>query len=248
MANVGKFDEPLGSAGGIIDSPGLGESGAEVVRPVQEEHRAIQRARIFDRIVGKSVESELPPAPEDHQFGVGERRYAHCPEPVADGAQHGVKYGFQDDGVGPDIQGVDGAQDGGGTHALAVENHRGTGQVFPGESHRGCNILRLTVPERGMAFRRAARTAEIHQQDGGAHGVDLLGFAQQADFFGGVAMEEDHQRRGDATVGMPGRQRDAAGNRDGQRTGFGRERGRRALIHRPRHVDAQQQHAKLGTG
>lgn len=104
MANVGKFGDPLGSAGGIIDSPGLGDSGAEVVRPVQEEHRAIQRARIFDRIVGKSVESELPPAPEDHQFGVGERRYAHCPEPVADGAQHGVKYGFQDDGVGPDIK------------------------------------------------------------------------------------------------------------------------------------------------
>lgn len=102
-----------------------------------------------------------------------------------------VEDGFENDGVGADVMGVDGAEDGGGAHTLTVQDEAGVGQVAAGERQGGGHVFGLQPAEGGIGFRRAARSAEVHEQDGSAHGVEFAGFAQEAGFLGGVAMEEN---------------------------------------------------------
>ena len=143
-------------------------------------------------------------APEHEQFGAGGGGQAHGAEAAADGGEHGVEDGFEDDGVGTDIVNMDGAEDGGGAHALAVENQRGVREVIAGVRDGGGDIVGFEVAERGIGLGGAARAAEVHQQDGSAQGVERAGLGQKAGFVGAVAVEEEHEGGGGGLRRVPG--------------------------------------------
>jgi hypothetical protein len=120
--------------------------------------------------------------------------------------------------------------------------------VLLGVADGGGDVLGFAQAEGGIAFGRAARAAEIHEQDGGAQGVDFLRLEQEAGLFGGVAVEEDRERGVRALSGVPGGKPDAAGDFDGERLGVGREGGGRACIRGAGQMDAGEQDAELGEG
>lgn len=230
VGGIGKEDELFGAGDGVEGAAGVGGRGARIEGAVEEEGGAAERGGEIDGVVGEAIEAEAPAAPEDEEFGGGKGGDAHGGETVADGAEHRVEDGFEDDAVGVDAEGVNGAEDGGGSHALAVEEQGGGGEFGAGEGDGGGDVFGLQPAEGGVGFGGAAGTAEVDEEDGGARFVDGAGFGEQAGFVGGIAVEKCDEGCAWAAVGVPGGEADAAGGRDGKDPRGWGERGGQAGI------------------
>ena len=118
--------------------------------------------------------------------------------------------------------------------------------MLAGIAEGGGDVFGFEHAERDIGFGGAARAAEIHEQDGDSHGVELPGFEEEAGFLGGVAGEENDERGGGVVRGVPTGQSDGGGGGDGEGLGLWSENRGWAFIDGAGQVNAGKKDAEFG--